>query len=449
MRTRSTTLLVAALLALSFGAVRPAFAFDFGEEEEPKVFELHGEVSDLFLWRNDSDFDPTIPYYEEEGQSVGGITSFFKSQLTYRPLDGIELFYESELGLNFYSRNNPDQHFPAADDYVAFKHREFYSKFKLDLLELKVGYQRIQDPSDLFLSHWFGAFRADLDLMRLRAGAFVGQLPDQTYEGIEIRDNNFIHDNVIGGLTFSYDLLMEALTLDAGTYLMYDTRVARKELLLSTSYLGLRYRSDIVRASLHGLLQAGRWEASGVAGIDQQILAWAFAAKVGVMTPYVDIDLASFALSPDDEHHGNRRLGAFFYSGKNSSRTRLLTEDELRDRYDNYDEQFSSRWASFFVARGGLSVTDLSLTGKVGDFFFPQLIAGVAFALNPDNTGGSRYAGFEADLVLRLRFLEKVDFVAVAQVFLPGDAASPFVNETDLSATEQVHGFQVGTAFSF
>ena len=443
MRALTRTLLL--LVLLSPG---PAAAFDF-EEEEEKIFDVHGEMSNLLLWRNDGDFDPTIPYDEEEGQSVGAVTSFFRSNLAFRPLDGIELVYESELGLNFYSRHDPDQWSPTADEYMAFKHREIYSKFQLDLLELKVGYQRIRDPGDLFLSHWFGAFRADLDLMRLRATLFVGQLPDSTFEGIDARENNFIHDNVITGLTLSYDILSEALSVDLGSYYLYDTRITRKELLLSTSYLGLRYRSDVLQVGLYGYLQAGWWGASGVAAINQKILSWAATGRIALLTPYVDITLHSLALSPDDNGHGNRQLGSFFTSGKNSSSTLLLTEDEIRDRYDNFDEQMAGRWGSFFLSRAGLSVTDLSLTGKVGDFFFPQLILGTGHVLNMTNAGGYTYAGFEADLVLRVRFLERVDIVLVGQFFQPGQAAAAFVNETDRTAIEQVHGIQFGTVLTF
>lgn len=443
MRALCTTLLLLTLLL-----PLPASAFDFDVEEE-KAFEVHGEMSNLLLWRNDGDFDATIPYYEEEGQSVGAVSSFFRSNLAYRPLEDVELFYESELGLNFYSRNDPDQWFPTANDYVAFKHREFYSKFQLDLLELKVGYQRIRDPADLFLSHWFGAFRADVDLMRLRAGLFAGQLPDSTYEGMEIGDNNFVHDNFIGGLTLSYDVIMESLSVDLGSYFLYDSRIARKELILSTSYLGMRFNSETLQASLHGYLQGGWWRDSGVAGIDQEIFAWAAAGRIAFLSPYVDIALSSVALSPDDSGHGNRQLGSFFASGKNNSTTMIFSEDEIRDRYDNLDEQMAGRWGSFFLNRAGLSITDLSFTGKVGEFFFPQLILGTGMVLNTTNSDGHLYAGFEADLILRLRFLERVDAVLVGQLFQPGRATATFVNKTDLAATEQIHGIQFGTILTF
>ena len=443
------TILQAMTLAFLVTGWTPAFAFDFGSEEK-KTFELHGEMSDLFIWRNDSDFDSTSPYYDEEGQSVGGAASFLKPQLTYRPADSVKLFYESELGLNIYSRNNPDQSFPAANDYVAFKHREFWASYQLDFLSLKAGYQRVRDPSDLFLSHWMGALSGEIDLMRLRASFMIGQLPDSTYEGLLLTDNNLMHDNVIGGFSLSWDAVMETLTFDGGAYFMVDERVPRRQLKLATPYLGVRLRlQETFEAELFGLLQTGTRAASGVGEIDQSILAWALSARAAVKTRWVDLQLSSFALSPDDSPHGNDSLGAFFYSGKNRSATMMLTEDELRDRYDNFDERFSSTWGSFFVGRAGLAVTDFSATGKIGDWFFPQVIVGAGFMMNPDNAAGNSYAGLETNVVLRIRVLKIVDLLAAGQLFLPGPAAASFVNSTDMTMTEQVHGFQLGTMVKF
>jgi hypothetical protein len=39
--------------------------------------------------------------------------------------------------------------------------------------------------------------------------------------------------------------------------------------------------------------------------------------------------------------------------------------------------------------------------------------------------------------------------VLVGQFFQPGKAAATFVNETDLTATEQIHGLQFGTVVTF
>ena len=88
-------------------------------------------------------------------------------------------------------------------------------------------------------------------------------------------------------------------------------------------------------------------------------------------------------LSGDDDHHGNDHSGAFWGSGRNASQTRLLTEDEFRDRYDNFDERVSTIWGSFFVNRAGL-LSDLSLGYEVTNIC-PRLVLAGGMALNPNN----------------------------------------------------------------
>lgn len=132
------------------------------DEFDPGSFEFTGEMSSLLYWRNDSDFGSTSPVYDENGQSVGLASTFFKPQLAYCPSGGLRLFYEGELGLNLWSRNDPDQGNPAAGDYPLYKHREFYADVLAGPVKLRTGYQRLRDPSDLFLSHWMGAASASL-----------------------------------------------------------------------------------------------------------------------------------------------------------------------------------------------------------------------------------------------------------------------------------------------
>jgi len=432
----------------------PALAFDFLGDDEEKMFELHGEFSELFLWRNDSDFDSTAPVYDAEGQSVGSITSFFKPQITYRPFPNVQLFYESELGMNQWSKNSPDQWYPAAGDFMVYKHREFWARLQLDIFDIKAGYQRVRDPSDLFLSHWMGAVSAGVDLMRFRGNVIFGQLPDSTYEGIRITDNNFMHDNMMLGVNFSYDFIMDELTMDIGYYYLHDGSVVGKPLNLHVPYLGLAYKGALFHARLYGVLQAGAWENSGVNEIDQSVLAWAVTARAGLTSKWLDIDLNAFLLSPDDEYDGNSRMGNFFYSGKNSSATMLLTEDEIRDRYDNFDELLSGmgtggQWRSFFLNRAGLGVIDLSATGKLLDWLKVQLVAGVGIALQEKNAGGDRYAGFETDLIVRATALKKADIIVAGQLFLPGAAAAAYINHADLNATEYLLGIQAGMVLKF
>ena len=417
----------------------------------PKL-ELHGEMSNLLLWRNDSDFGATLPYYEEEGQSVGGVTTFLKPGLTFRPSPGVELFYEAELGMNMWSRNNPDQWFAGAEDYPVYKHREFWSGFHSGGLEIRTGYQRLRDPTDLFLSHWMGAA-----LVRYRVGGhrvrlFVGQLPDTTFEGIDTRSNNFAHDNVTFGGDFSLAFLRRRLAVRAGSIGLYDNSIPRKTLTLANSFIGGVYRTDGFSAHLYGVLQTGATEGGGVDGAGENILAWAAAARLAFNTRFMNIVLGGFLLSPDDDHHGNDQQGAFFYSGKNWSRSLLLTEDEIRDRYDNYDERLSASVGSFFLNRAGLAVTDLYISGPAMGALTHEIVLATGFTLNPDNSMGHSYAGFEADLVLGLHLVDSAHLVAVGQVFFPGKASAIFINDeryTDLEAVEQIHGFQLGTVVHF
>jgi hypothetical protein len=424
--------------------------FEEADAEESGInIKLAGELLNIWFWRNDSDFDATSPYYNAEGQSVSNVATFFKPQITFQPTDQITIFYEAELGMNYWSRHNPDQWFPGADDFMILKHREIYSRIDKDILKLTVGYQRMQDPSDLFLSHWMGAAALEAGLGSIGLRFFVGQLPDQTYEGIRTDQNNFVHDNFTWGLDGHLGLLDGALKVQAGLVGVHDSRVTRKHLTLYTPYVGGTLKMGDIRAEFYALGQFGRYENSGVNGIHQDVAAWALTGKVCYAAPFVDITLNTFALSADDQYDGNKQWGAFFYSGKNHSSSMMLTEDNLRDRYGNYDELMSSQWGSFFVNRAGLVVSDLSVRGRFPGPFTPELIVASGFTIEKANSFGSSYVGFETDLLLYIDLVEKAQAVLAAQVFFPGEAAAAFVNSTDLTATEPVYGFQIGTVIRF
>lgn len=446
--------------ATSFAQLPPPASDDdddvldmFEEEEEEEAAEeapgvsirLNGEFTNLFLWRSDRDFDPLVPSYEEEGQTVGEVSTYFRPQLSMWPAEKIRIYYESELGLNVWSRNDPDQYFAAANNYMVYKHRELYTEFDLDVARFKVGYQRLQDPTDLFLSHWMGAATLEASLGNIGIRLFVGQLPDTTFEGMMVDDNNFIHDNITWGVDGEMYFLQKRLKVAGGFVGVHDDRITHKPLILYTPFLGIEYSDDFFHGKVYGMMQAGKWENSGVARIDQEILAWAATANVGVTTRCLDADWNVFVLSADDEHDGNRQFGAFFYSGKNHSRSMLLTEDELRDRYDNYDEQMSTNWGSFFVNRAGLVVTDITVSGKGMGGFHPELVVAGGFTLEDHNSNGNRYMGVEADIVLAVDVLKIASLVAVGQLFFPGEAAAAYVNRADLQATDSIYGVQFGT----
>ena len=98
-------------------------------EEPIKKFEVHGTFITAFLFQSDSDFDATARYYDREGQTVGQAATFFRPDLTLRPLDRLSIFYQVELGWNAWSRNNVDQWFPGKDDYFLVKHRELWARW--------------------------------------------------------------------------------------------------------------------------------------------------------------------------------------------------------------------------------------------------------------------------------------------------------------------------------
>lgn len=442
---KNALLTAAAALFVSLPA-----AADEAKPQEKKAFEFHGELLSLGIWRNDSDFDATVPYYDADGQSVGGLLTFAKPQFTYRPDKQVTLFYEGELGMNFWGLNSPDQWYPAADDFFVYKHREIWSEVTFEPFTVKAGYQRLRDPTDLFLSHWMGAVTATYARKGLAFRALLGQLPDSTYEGVDVRENNFVHDNFTFGFDVRLDFLRkDALQVRAGNHWVRDTRVVDKALVLTNSFAGADYKDGRFCGHLYGVLQVGKWSASGVGGEDQDVLAWAVAARGGMSMEYAVFGVGAFVLSPDDDHHGNSHQGAFFYSGKNRSPTMMLTEDEVRDRYDNYDEQMSGTWGSFFLNRAGLAVLDAWVEGRVHERLIPRFVVGTGFTLNPDNSYGSVFAGVEADLVLKAKLSKHAAAVAVAQLFIPGKAGAAFVNAYDLEAVGQVHGFQAGLEVKF
>jgi hypothetical protein len=163
----------------------------------------------------------------------------------------------------------------------------------------------------------------------------------------------------------------------------------------------------------------------------------------------VYLSAGALLLSPDDDEEGDNGNSAFFYSGKNRSPSLILSEDELRDRYDNLDERVSQTLGSFFVNRAGLLLLDASVGYSLTPRISPVLVLAGGFSLNPENSGGGRLLGLESDLVVDFAVLDQASFLAVAQVFLPGEASSVFVNEAHPFSTDPVAGFQAAFAARF
>jgi len=432
------------LVLLAIQASPPAYAL----EDTEKSFEFHGTFISSFLFQSDSDFDLSARYYDREGQSVGQAATFFRPDLTLRPLDHLTLFYQVEMGWNAWSRNNMDQWFPGAEDYFLVKHRELWARWDwaragdLDI-GLTAGYQHMEDPSRLFLDHWSGFFSVDLAAPGARTKILLGQLPDSTFEGMEVRENNFVHDSFLLGAMGEFDLA-DNLVLDAALLGVGDYRVAERPLYLATALVGIRHETARLRIWGHLLGQSGVWQNSGVGGDDQLILSWAAQAGIAQRLGDTHWGVNLLALSPDDDHDGNDLLGAFHGSAKNRSSSLWLTEDETRDRYDNLDERIATKWGPFFVNRAGLVVFDAQVGFHVADWFHPLVIAATSWNLNKHNAEGHVFVGFETDLVFEFPLGPGTSLLAIGQFLLPGAGAAVFVNEIDREARQPLFGLQGG-----
>jgi len=452
-----TTMMCVAGLVANVALAQP-MAMSVVDDQEPAVetkddegpVTIHGKFSSLLHYRSDSDFDPSERYYDVDGQSEGQAATFFQPKLRIDAGEGVSLLYEIELGWNAWSRNDagrPNQFLPSNQPGLEARHRQLWGQWRNEHVAVRVGYQHYVDPSGLFLDHLGGAAQVDCEWSTGRSVIMLGQLPDSTYEGVSIRDDNFVTDSFFGGMQNTFKL--SAVDLDVAGYMIADYRAVDKPLYLGTAVVGARHKGDGYRAWFHAVGQFGSWMGSGVAGADQTIGTWAVQAGAKQFSDGLRWGINVFALSGDDGHVGNDFLGAFHGSGKNLSATSILTEDERRDRYDNLDERIASSFGAFVVNHAGLLVADVSIGYDVSDLYRISYVGGAGITLSPDASFGEQFVGFESDLIQEFEVSEKAAFFINAQLFVPGGAAAVFVNDVDREATQIVYGGQAGFAARF
>ncbi len=419
-----------------------------------------GRMQSLFLWRNDSDFDRTAPYYDANGQDIGVFGTFLAPMLVVTPVRQLKLVFEMEMGLNIWSMQDADTYGAASPSWFRMAIRQAYTEgnFLHDHLGFRVGYEQLFDPTGLFVGHWLGAANAwakgDWGQLTLT----VAQMPDQTYEGVAFDSNNFNSDSILYGLRLK--MPFDRLALDAAVWGLHDTQVVGQKTDLMAVTASLSGNWDWVRFGIDGGLQYGVTR-NRAAGRDETTLAWAAQGFLDIDKPLpaagdlrLQFHLNTMALSGDDEFDGNTSNHAWFYSGKSRSRTMLLTEDEIRDRGGNFDESMSERrqgdGGKYYLNRAGLSVTDATLGVQVKDWFRPSLTVGAGFALNPENALGSRFVGLEADLRLTFLYSKYLAFDVVGSYLLPGEAGAAFVNRTgNRAATDDVYQFETSLTAYF
>jgi hypothetical protein len=120
-----------------------------------------------------------------------------------------------------------------------------------------------------------------------------------------------------------------------------------------------------------------------------------------------------------------------------------LTEDEVRNWYDQLDRRMGRYEGGFWQHRAGLFVGDVKATVDVLDWFRPSLILGVSSVLNPDNALGNAWVGFEGNLDLAFRYGDHLIGRIVPGIFVPGRAAAAIVNEgTNRAAADPVYSVE-------
>jgi hypothetical protein len=454
MRIQPIAALVALGLVLASPSPPSAFAQTRTEPEQPPVglelgpVYLRAEAQTLFIYRNDTDFDRSPPLYDENGQSAGAFATLLRPMLTWNVTGSVRIYYEAELGLNYWSRNNPDAADALQADVFVMKHRELWAggEFLDQSLGLKLGYGRFLDPTGLFLNHWIGQAQVWVGGEENRFGLFVGQLPDPTHEGIDIRDNNFVRDIFVYGGRLDWRLARGHL-LQAALLGLYDAHQPGRErwVLTPAVHYEAGQPGDKLRLGLDALLQVGQAEGQTLDGRIQNILAWAAQAhlrwditeRLKLWPSRLDVNL--LFLSPDDAHAGNARQHAVLQAAKNRSATLMLTEDEVRDWYDNVDERLAGFSGGFYQNRAGLFVGDVDAMWRlVEEVWQLRLVLGAATALKPENAMGHTFAGFEADLINTFQVDSFLVFHLVFGVLVPGGAAAVMLNGIDPEATDPI-----------
>ncbi len=417
-----------------------------GAGQGPVTLNIGARFLSVVHFRTDSDFDPSPRVFDPDGQSEGQAATFFSPKIQLTTGRDFELFYEAELGWNIWSRNAaglPNQFLPSEQQGLGVRHRQLWTRWRPnDAVDLRVGYQHFADPSRLFLDHEWAALSLTLRGQGVHGTLLIGQLPESTFEGIDVREDNFVNDSIFGGVSAGYR--HGGLTVDAGAWVVGDLREVDRPLVLATGLAGLRFQRGDLRVRAHVVGQAGVWEGAALGGDDVDILAWAAQAGVRHTIGAFEWSANVLVLSPDDAHDGNTSQGAFFGSGKNHSPSTVLTENEHRDRYDNLDERMATAMGPFFVGRAGLVVGDASAGWEVTPWYTPRVIMAAGMVLEAENSLGQVFAGFELALDNTFKLGEPGYAFVVADAFVPGGAAAAFVNDVDRTATEPVFGVRVG-----
>ena len=420
-----------------------------------QAFKLDGVLSTTVYLRNDTDFDPSPRFDDLDGQHDGQIATYFNPRLTIDTGHNVRIYYQLELGWNAWGLNNPsqDQQFMSMPGQaLQGRHRLAYASWRQDQWSLDFGFQDVRDPSGMFLNHAIGAIKLKRAFGKSSLKLIFAQMPDTTYEGIGfnrdyITDDNLSTDRFVWG--GHYRLKAQKWRFHTAGYFLTDDSQFERSLRLGTLVIGTRYKTKKQHYWFHLLGQSGSQDQGGALNQDVDHRAFALQGGAQVTQGRVKYSLRSFALSADDDLNGNNLQSAFFGSAKNRSKTRLFTEDESRDRYDNIDERMGSYLGVLAYNPAGIMVSDLSLMYRANDWYTLEAVVGLANTLNPTRALGSRYMGTELSLYQSFDLSPAAQFFITALALVPGRAAAVLINDQDRIAQQALYGINLGLNAQF
>ncbi|MDP8257708.1 MAG: hypothetical protein P9M14_18330 [Candidatus Alcyoniella australis] len=453
----SRTATLSAIILCTLLAI-PAFAAADDGEQAALLPIIHADFRTFFVHQNDSDFDPTGQLYDQNGQQVGYISTLFRPRMIWQPHEAIELQYELEIGDNIWSRNDANQGDATGEGRPVFRQRQFWGHVGLPWIPVGIGagYRHLDDPTGLVLDRYLGTAwlsgcwssgTAQLGAAQVPDTTYEGRDPNQQYnaddDGFDPNRNNFQNDHWVF-FGSAKQRLAPGLSLEPGVFFVWDRTLVERTRWHADPLIRLDWQIDeTFRVELDLVGQAGVFENGGIDNRDVDLLA--AAGQLGFTADWrvLELRIGALAFSADDGDPYNLTDNAFDYSGVSRSRTVLLTEDWLQDRYDNLDERAAAQGA-------GLLVSDVQVTGRPVSGLELFAVAGYGMVFQERNVGDDPELGIETDLGARIELYgESVALTVLGSALLPGAAAAALSNEIDLEATETLWNVQGAFEIAF
>jgi hypothetical protein len=413
---------------------------------------VHVYFRTFFVYQNDTDFDPTDPLYDENGQSKGHLATLLRPLFTFSPHEAVTIAYELEIGDNVWSQNDANQGDPTGQGRPIVRHRQFWGRlaFPGTPVSATAGYQYVFDPTHLVVDRYLGAARLDGTWKGGSASVGVAQFPDKVYEGndpnqagfdpdlegFDPRRNNFQNDDFVFWAAVDQSLAGDALAFRPGVYVRWDRTVVKRPRWFAAPVVNLAWKPNpLVTLDLDLAGQFGNFENGGVDNRDLAIRAGAGQLGLTFDLDFFALRLGVLAFTGDDDR-GDLVDGGFAYSGWSRSPTFLLTENALEDQFDNLDERVAAQ-------RAGLVVADAQVTARVATGLSVFAVVGWGRTWTANDLGGDPTLGTEVDLGLTWDAVPDLARLnLLGGTLLPGEAAAALVNEIDTGETDPLWNVQ-------